>query len=118
MDRLNLSTDYYATSDADGRFQHGVIFHITRNKAGGSISTPVGRFYTWRPEIHPEGYFDHSRVDCYVDDHRLAPEPSWLARTLLGALVELGSVSEPIWLGWHRSKELDGEERGKVFDLD
>ena len=118
MTNLNLSPEYNIVSDADGLFQHGVIFHISRNKVGGSVSTPVGRFYTWRPQIHPEGYFQHSRVDCYIDDAPLAPEPSWLARTLLDALKQQGAISEPIWLGWHKSEELGGEERGQVFDLD
>ncbi|RUU12786.1 hypothetical protein EOD10_16690 [Mesorhizobium sp. M7A.T.Ca.TU.009.01.3.2] len=118
MTKLTLSSDYYIVSDADGLFQHGEIFHISRNKAGGSVSTRVGRFHTWRPQLHPEGYFPHSRLDCHVDDDPLAPEPSWLARTLLDALIQQGEISEPIWLGWHKTKELDGEERGQVFDLD
>lgn len=118
MTGLNLSPDYYVVSDADDLFRHGVILYISRNKAGGSVSTPVGRFCAWRPQIQPEGYFPHSRVDCYIDNGPLAPEPSWLAQTLLDALIQHGHISEPIWLGWHRSEEVGGEERGQVFDLD
>ncbi|CCV09533.1 conserved hypothetical protein [Mesorhizobium metallidurans STM 2683] len=85
MTSLNLSDDYYAKSDEDGFFHHGVIYHISRNKAGGSVSTSIGRFHVWRPEVPPEGYFPHSRLDCYVNDDNLAPDAAWLARVLLDA---------------------------------
>ncbi|ADV14936.1 hypothetical protein Mesci_5929 [Mesorhizobium ciceri biovar biserrulae WSM1271] len=118
MTNLNLSPDYYAVSDAAGLFQNGVIFHISRNRSGGSVSTPVGRFYVSRPEIPPEGYFPHCRLDCYVDDDSLSPEAAWLARVLLDKLILAGAASEPIWLSWHQSNELGGEHRGEVFDFD
>jgi hypothetical protein len=75
-------------------------------------------FHVWQAKLRPEGYFPHSRVDCYVMDHELAPDPAWLARTLLNELLRQGGISEPIWLEWHRSNPMDGEARGEVFDFD
>jgi hypothetical protein len=116
VEELILTPAYYVTSDADGGFRHGAIFHIVRNKHGGSISTIVGRFHTWRPDIPPEGYHPHWRIDCYVCDEGFAPD--WLAKLLADALVGRGAVSEPLWLGWHRTNEIGGESRGEVFDFD
>jgi hypothetical protein len=118
MTKLNISAEYYAESDEDGRFQNGQLFHIARNSSGGSLSTGVGRFHIWRKKLPPEGFFPHSRLDCYVLDHDLAPDPAWLARALLTALTQQGVVSEPVWLEWHRFSNSDGEARGEVFDFD
>jgi hypothetical protein len=118
MNELDLSADHYAQSDEEGRFQHGELFHISRNSSGGSVSTRVGVFHIWRAKLHPEGYFPHVRLDCYVTNHSLAPDPAWLARALLDALLRHGSIAEPIWLEWHHSSNSDGEARGEVFDFD
>ncbi|RWM23903.1 MAG: hypothetical protein E5X53_00415 [Mesorhizobium sp.] len=118
MNELSLSNDYYVESDYNGSFQHGKIFHIAHNKHGGSVSTGVAYFHVWKPAIHPEGYFPHHRLDCFISHGELAPDPAWLARRLFDTLIKHGRISEPVWLGWHRSEEIDGEERGSVFDWD
>jgi hypothetical protein len=118
MNELDLSAEYYVQSDEEGRFQHGELYHISRNSSGGSVSTRVGMFHVWRRKLHPEGYFPHFRVDCYVTNHGLAPDPAWIARALLDTLMQQGFVAEPIWLEWHRSNESHGEARGEVFDFD
>jgi hypothetical protein len=79
-----------------------------------TISTMVGRFHTWRPDIPPEGYHPHWRRDCYVLDEGLAPD--WLTKLLADALVGRGAVSEPIWLGWYRTNEIGGEARGEEVE--
>jgi len=118
MSDLPIDTNYYATSDAEGEFRNGEIFHIERNPRGGSVSTPIGRYFTTRPSTGAEGFHPHSRIDCIVRDHELAPAEDWLARRLVVALLERAVVAEPLWLSWHRAKELGGEARGEVFDFD
>jgi len=118
MSDLPLDPKFFARSDAEGRFQNGEIFHIKRNSQGGTVSTPIARYFTTRPEIGAEGYHPHWRIDCTVRDHGLAPAEDWLARRLVDALLERGAVTEPVWVSWHRAKELGGEARGEVFDFD
>ena len=36
MPSLSIDTNFYVTSDAEGGFQHGEIFHIERGGQGGS----------------------------------------------------------------------------------
>jgi hypothetical protein len=116
MHQLNIDPSFYITASADGTFHSGRVFHISRNSSGGSTSTPVGYYFVWRPDIGAEGYHLHWRVDCFVRDHQLAPSPRWLGTVLADALLSTASVSEPLWISWHSSKELAGEARGQVFD--
>jgi hypothetical protein len=118
MPSLSIDTNFYVTSDAEGGFRHGEIFHIERGGQGGSLATPIGRFFTTESNIGVEGYHPHSRIDCFVRDHELAPTEDWLARRLVDALLKSGVVSEPLWVSWHRAKEVGGEARGEVFDFD
>jgi hypothetical protein len=117
MKSLHLNPDFYITPDADGAFRQGQILHVKRNAVGGgSVATPVGRYFAWRPDIGAEGYHPYWRLDCFVRDHELAPAEDWLARQLADALLGSGIVSEPLWLGWHRATEMGGEARGEVFN--
>lgn len=118
MPTLPIDMNFYVTSDAEGGFEHGEIFHIERTGQGGSIATPIGRYFTTKPNIGAEGYHPHSRIDCVVRDHKLAPAEDWLARRLVDALLKDALVAEPLWVSWHRAKELGGEARGEVFDFD
>jgi len=115
---VQIDPNFYVQSDADGNFRTGQIFHIARNSHGGSMSTPIGRYFITLPNIGAEGYNTHSRMDCFVRSPPLAPAEDWLAKCLLGALLAGGFVAEPVWVSWHRAEELGGEARGAVFDLD
>lgn len=116
MPHISIDADFYAQSDAGGQFQNGQIFHIERNSDGGSTSTPIGCYFITRPDIGAEGFYPHSRMDCFVRNHRLAPAEDWLAKRLLEALLANKNIAEPIWVSWHRADELGGEARGAVFD--
>lgn len=116
MSNLALDPSFYITTNANGNFHSGIVFHVSRNTSGGSTSTPVAYYFVWRPDVGVEGYHLHWRIDCFVHDHQLAPVPRWLGTTLADALLNAGSVSEPLWVSWHSSNELAGEARGEVFD--
>lgn len=88
---------------------------MVRNRAGGSVNTPVAFYFMWRPE-YVEGVHAHWRVDCFVREHPLAPEPTTVGRTLVAALIREGLCAEPIWLSVHQSKELMGQAFGEVFE--
>ncbi|RVG73601.1 hypothetical protein CN223_25215 [Sinorhizobium meliloti] len=115
---IDLSSDFYAEPSGDGTFVHGRVYHIARNADGGSLSTPVARFYVTQPRLPVEGYHEHMRLDCFVNDRKLVPEPDRLAQLLLHALVRQQAISEPLWLSWHYSEELAGQNYGDVFDFD
>lgn len=94
----------------------GEIYHVSRNRLGsGSISTPVARFFCWHPTVS-EGFNPHWRVDCYVREHALSPEPTWIGKALASLLQRNGYCAEPIWVSWHRSSEVGGESYGEVFE--
>src|SRR5687768_6348238 len=118
MPDLPLSDSFYAAGDIDGNLGSGEAYHIVRNRFGGSVDTPIARFYITRPEIGAEGVHPHSRLDCFVRRHSLSPSPEWLARTLADALIAHGALAEPAWISWHASEEVGGEPRGEVFDPD
>ena len=80
------------------------------------MSTPIARYFITRPDIGAEGYHPHSRIDCIVRDHELAPAEEWLARRLVAVLLERAVVAEPLWVSWHRAEELGGDAYGEVFD--
>lgn len=118
MQTLPIDTNLFITSDAEGGFRHGEIFHVERNAHGGSLETPIGRYFVTKPNIGVEGFHPHSRIDCFVRDHELTPAEEWLTRRLVDALLKNSIVTEPLWISWHRAKEIGGEARGEVFDFD
>ncbi len=79
--------------------------------------TPVARYFVWQPEF-VEGFHKYWRVDCFVRQHRLSPEPTHLGEALVAALVREGLCAEPIWMSAHRSEELKGKAYGEVFSDD
>src|SRR5262245_40636227 len=95
----------------------GEVCHVVRNSAGGAISTPVARFFAWRP-VHAENFHPHCRVDCFVRAHEVSPDPKVLGKALAEALLSKAICTEPLWVSWHRSEELGGTNFGEVFDLD
>lgn len=117
MENLQFGS-YWVKSDEDRSYRHGEIFHISYNTSGGSLSQPVARFHTWRPQIPVEGLNPHWRLDCYVYDNRFVRSPEQLAKDLTAILIERGVISEPLWISWHASNELDGEPRGTIYNDD
>ncbi|MGL4635025.1 MAG: hypothetical protein ACRCWF_03510 [Beijerinckiaceae bacterium] len=118
MRTLALDPTFYIEADEVGVFHSGLIYHILRNSQGGSVSTPIGRYFTSRPALQAEGILPHWRIDCFVIEHKLAPQADWLGKALANALIKSASVTEPLWVSWHSSKELGGEPMGDVFDFD
>ncbi|RUT95967.1 hypothetical protein EOD23_31495 [Mesorhizobium sp. USDA-HM6] len=118
MNDLDLSPDFFVEWSADDDFNSGKIYHIKRNKTGGSLSTPVARFFITSARIPAEGFFPHRRLDCFVSDTALAPKPEQLARDLFEVLRSRGLIDEPTWLGWHVAEERGGAPFGEVFDFD
>jgi hypothetical protein len=118
MSQLPISEAFYVEDDGDGRFCSGEAYHIERNRHGGSVATPIARYFISRPKIGAEGLHPHLRLDCFVRRHELSPSPEWLARRLADVLIAHGALAEPAWVSWHVSEEIDGESRGEVFDLD
>ncbi|MGF6256614.1 hypothetical protein [Ensifer sp. ZNC0028] len=118
MAQLELSPEFYAECDEGASFREGEVFHRLVNARGGSLATPVARFFASRPRIAAEGFHKHTRLDCFINDRKLVPQPERLAERILAALIRNGSISEPIWLGWHRSEEIGGRAHGAVFDFD
>jgi hypothetical protein len=95
----------------------GELFHIQRNSVGGSVQTPVARYFAWHPEFI-EGFNKHWRVDCYFISNKLSPD-AWLAgEALLAALINEKICSKPVWISVHRSEELKGKAYGNVFEDD
>jgi hypothetical protein len=117
MREIVLSPEYYAIGDRDG-WSSGEVFHIERNKDGGSVSTPVARYFVSVAPLGAENFHPHQRLDCFVRKHRRAPRGGWLAKRLTNLLVENGVLAQPIWIGWHEAKEIGGEALGDVFDYD
>ena len=113
---LELSDNFIARPDSNPTL--GEVFHVARNEHGGSVWTPVVQYFAWRPSTGAEGFHPHWRLDCFVRDHELAPDHEWVGKALANALTSQGGISEPLWVSWHRSRELGGEARGQVFDLD
>ena len=118
MHKFDLDRQFWAMGDESGQTRIGEIHHISRNKTGdGSVSTPVCRYYVWRPE-YTEGVHPYWRIDCFVREHPLAGEPSELAKMLASQMIKHGLIEEPIWNSWHKSTELDGEAMGELFEDD
>jgi len=117
MTKLILSPEFYAVGDREG-MTSGEVYHIERNRFGGSVSTPVARYFLSTPPLRAEGFHPHRRLDCFVRKHKRAPRGNWLAKRLADLLVEQGVLAEPTWISWHESKEVGGEALGEVFDFD
>ncbi|WP_069058161.1 hypothetical protein [Sinorhizobium sp. RAC02] len=118
MNDLDLSPDFYINWSAGDDFRSGQIYHFKRNKTGGSLSTPVARFFITSARIAAEGFFPHHRLDCFISNTELVLKPEQLARDLFEALKSSGLVGEPTWLGWHVAEERGGAPYGEVFDFD
>lgn len=118
MHKLPLTEDFFATPDGEGKYLHGRVYHQALNEHGGGVLTPIARYFVWPADIGPEGFHPHSRVDCFVRDHELAPPEDWLARRLADALLRHGVIEEPVWVSWHLARETGGEARGGVCDFD
>lgn len=72
MAEIALSPDFYVLGDREG-LTNGEVYHIQRNRSGGSVSTPVARYFISTPPSEAEGFHLHRRLDCFVQKHRLAP---------------------------------------------
>lgn len=118
MNDLDLSPDFYVEWSADKDFRSGEIYHIKRNRTGGSVSWSVARFFITNARIPIEGFFPHRRLDCFVSDTALVSKPEQLARLLFEVLRSRGLIDEPAWLNWYVAKEQGGAPFGEVFDLD
>jgi hypothetical protein len=116
MNHLDLSNDFYVEWSANLDFSSGEIYHVKKNKHGGSISTGVARFFVTSARIPPEGYHPHQRLDCFVSDAMLVPQPEQLAKLLFEALKDHDIIGEPAWLGWHIAEEKGGAAFGDVYD--
>ena len=116
MRRFPLSPSLEADCVEHEGSRIGQLYRAKTNKSGGRLLTPIGRYFAWRP-----GYIEnarpHWRVDCYVR-HRLALRPEQLGRQLVAALVKEGLCAEPLWLSWHRGRELGGAPFGEIYDFD
>jgi hypothetical protein len=100
MNDLDLSHDYYIEWFANSAFSSGRIYHIKKNDQGGSISKGVARFFVTSARIPPEGYHPHQRLDCFVSDAMLVPQPEELAKLLFQALkTTMSSGSLHGWAG-------------------
>ena len=95
----------------------GELYHVVRNSAGGATMTPIARYYVWKPQFI-EGFHEHWRVDCFVRQHKLAPDPKTIGEALVQALKTQELCDEPIWLSCYDSKEVAGQAYGEVFDYD
>lgn len=117
MERFPISESYEADCRVSGETRIGEVYHALRSAGGGAMLTPVARFFAYRPG-YIENAHPHWRVDCFVRRHRLARDAERISRDLVAALVSMGYCHEPIWVSWHRSKEIKGAAYGEVFDFD
>lgn len=115
MTKLDLSPQFYAIADHSG-LASGEVYHVDRNRDGGSFSTPIARFFVSTPPLVAEGFHAHQRLDCFVRKHELAPRGDWLTKRLADLLIERGVLYQPIWLAWHEATETGGEALGEVID--
>ena len=117
MTRLKIGESFYLVPNQGERFSGGEVFHEATNAFGGSASTPVARVFLTAPDVGAaEGVEQHMRLDCFVRDHVLAPDPAWLARVVCHQLLRQGWVQEPLWLEWCQTTSPHGGEAiGAVF---
>jgi hypothetical protein len=117
MKRFRVTDTFNADCVISEAARAGLIYHVARNSAGGAMLTPIARYFVWKPEF-TEGYHKHWRVDCFVYQHRLSPDPMSLGESLVAALIREQLCSEPIWMSAHTSNELKGKAYGQVFSND
>jgi len=117
MKPFDLDKTYWADCTTTGEIHIGEAYHIVRNSSGGSVSTPIARYFVWPPP-YIEGCFKHTRVDCFVRDHELSPAPDFLGKLLVTGLIREGLLQEPFWLSFHKSDEIGGLAYGEVFGDD
>ncbi|WP_124087450.1 hypothetical protein [Pseudogemmobacter humi] len=116
MLRFDLDDTFYADAEEMANVRIGEIHHILRNKVGtGSVSTPVARYFAWRPK-NIEGCNPHWRIDCFVRDHKLSGDPQTMAKLLTANLRKLGLCDLPIWISWHQCSEHGGEKLGDLWE--
>jgi hypothetical protein len=113
--RFDLSDTWRADCSVSETLRVGEIYHVVQNSAGGTILTPIARFFVWRP-TYMEGFNLHWRVDCFVRQHPLSPEPIPLGESLVDALVRECLCDGPIWMSAHTGRELEGKAYGDVFE--
>ncbi len=117
MPRFSLTADLEADCQISGETRIGQAYYVVRNASGGSNSTPIARYFVWRP-TYTEGFHEFWEVDCFVRDHPLAPERMLLGRALVAALIREGLCAEPIWLTAYTRDDGEGQAFGQVFDDD
>ena len=117
MNRFPIMPGYDGICDLLQDARVGEVYHVVYNSAGGSNSTPIARFFASRPKFI-EGFNAHWRLDCFVREHALAPDPALLGDALLQALIANRVLEVPVWVSWHRSSELGGKALGEVFEVD
>ena len=115
--RFSIASDLDAACVITSESVAGEVYHVERNESGGANFTPVARFFAWRP-VHVENFHPHWRVDCFVRNHPLSPDPKVLGDALAKGLLREAICSEPLWVSWHRSEEINGKAFGEVFDFD
>src|SRR5262245_9510292 len=115
MVRFSISPDLDAACVVSGESLAGEVFRVERNQSGGATLTPIARVFAWRP-AYEENIRPHWRVDCFVRNHPLAPEPKSLGEAFAKALLREAICTEPLWVSWHRSEEIKGKAFGDIFD--
>jgi hypothetical protein len=118
MTTVTLNPRFRASIRTGDAICYGEIVHVERN-----VWTPIAHYYVrdWRPgplEGIGEGIAPHVQVACYVREHELSPDPETIAKQLLAALIQAGTIKEPIHLSWRRYKELGGMAQGEVYDFE
>jgi hypothetical protein len=117
MKRFSVTDIFQADCVVSEAARAGHIYHVARNAAGGALLTPIARYFVWRPEF-VDGFHKHWRVDCFVRQHKLSPDPMSLGESLVAALVREQLCAAPIWMSAHASSELKGRAYGEVFSDD
>jgi hypothetical protein len=117
MKKFTVTSTLEAGAIVSSNLVAGEIYFVEHNPHGGSNSTPVARYFAWKPETS-EGFHAHWRIDCFLRKHKLSPKPLPTGEALVAALVKEQLCDEPMWLSVHMSEELEGKAYGEVFDLD
>jgi hypothetical protein len=115
MLRFPITAIFDADCVVAEKSRNGEIYHVVRNSAGGANLTPIARYFAWRPEFI-EGYNAYWRVDCFVRQHKLAPDPALVGEALVEALIKAKLCEEPVWVSWHIGNEIGGKAFGEVFE--
>ena len=115
MNRFDINDNFSADCVVSENARAGDLYHVSRNSSGGANFTPIAYFFVWRPEF-TEGFNRFWRVDCFVRQHKLSPDPIELGEWLVDALVKNELCAEPIWMSAHRSQELGGKAYGDIYD--